>query len=287
MIRVFPRRTKWIPTDELAFVGDPPMMRPIDQPVRVSVTFTWDKAEGERLAWAWAQCYSDVQLGGPAFNDLGAEFIPSQFVKQGITITSRGCPWHCPWCFVPNREGSIREYPIKDGWIVQDNNLLGCSRSHIEDVFDMLSHQSHGASLNGGLDVRLLKQWHIDLLKSIRISELWFACDEVASLPVIERAADLVSDFPRSKKRCFVMIGYNGEALRDAEARLERVYELGFDPFSQLYQPEQRLDYPATWRALNRKWSRPAAYRASKAQHNPSFKPMNGLTNYCTELLRR
>jgi hypothetical protein len=25
MIRVFPRRTKWTPTDELAFVGDPPL----------------------------------------------------------------------------------------------------------------------------------------------------------------------------------------------------------------------------------------------------------------------
>ncbi len=50
MIRVFPRKTAWTPTDELAFVGDPPLFRPPEQPVMVSVTFTWDIPEGERLA---------------------------------------------------------------------------------------------------------------------------------------------------------------------------------------------------------------------------------------------
>jgi len=53
-IRVFPRRTKWTPADDLAFVGDPPLpgFRPADPqtPVRVSVAFTWDLDEANRLA---------------------------------------------------------------------------------------------------------------------------------------------------------------------------------------------------------------------------------------------
>lgn len=41
LIRVFPRRTKWTPTDSYAFVGDPPMMRPEADEVHVSCVFTW------------------------------------------------------------------------------------------------------------------------------------------------------------------------------------------------------------------------------------------------------
>ena len=73
MIRVFPQRTSQTPSDELAFVGDPPLFQPSEEmPVRVSVAFTWDRAEGERLRQAWAQHYSDVQIGGPAFGDPSA-----------------------------------------------------------------------------------------------------------------------------------------------------------------------------------------------------------------------
>ncbi len=131
MIRVFPRRTKWTPTDELAFVGDPPMFRPPEQPVRVSAVFTWDIPEAIRLKWAWSSYYSDVQIGGPAFDDPGGEFIPGRFIKHGVTITSRGCPNRCPWCYVPGREGLIKEFPIVSGWIIQDNNILACRRPHI------------------------------------------------------------------------------------------------------------------------------------------------------------
>lgn len=126
MIRVFPRRTKWTPTDSLAFVGDPPFphLLPSEQPVGISCTFTWDIPEARRLQRSWSRFYSNVQIGGPAFNDRGGFFHSGVFVKPGITITSRGCPNHCGFCLVPKREGSLRELPIVDGWNVADNNLL-------------------------------------------------------------------------------------------------------------------------------------------------------------------
>ena len=67
IIRVFPRRTSYTPTDNMAFVGDPPLFRPDADEVHVSVTFTWDKSEGERLADAWSQYYQNVKLGGVAY----------------------------------------------------------------------------------------------------------------------------------------------------------------------------------------------------------------------------
>jgi len=261
MIRVFPRRTKWTPTDELAFVGDPPLFRPTEQPVRISVTFTWDIEEGKRLLRAWRPFYNDILLGGPAFGDPCDYFWPGMYLKQGVTITSRGCPWKCPWCFVSSREGEIKELTIKPGWMVQDNNLLACSKRHIEAVFQMLADQKPPIEFSGGLDGHFLSTWHIDWFKKLRIYQFWFACDHAESFKRLEKIADLMSDFPEQKKRCYVMIGWNGESITDAEARLEKVYSIGFLPFSQLYQGETWIEYSKEWKKLNRKWSRPAAYR--------------------------
>jgi hypothetical protein len=264
MIRVFPHRTNWTPTDDLAFVGDPPLFRPADRnvPVRISVTFTWHKARAESIAAEWRRHYDDVKIGGPAYDDPGGEFEPGRFLKLGCTITSRGCPKKCPWCVVPTREGGQRELSIKPGWIVQDNNLLACSRRHLEAVFEMLRAQHRNIFFNGGLDKHFLQDWHRPLFDSIAIGELWFACDTSADVPALERAARILDGIPLRRRRCYTMIGFDGEMIGDAERRLERVFELGFMPFCQLYQSEQLRAYSHDWRQLQRKWARPAAYMA-------------------------
>jgi hypothetical protein len=268
MIRVFPRRTKWTPTDELAFVGDPPLIlpgAPSWSRIRVSVTFTWDIPEGERLARSWGLFYKDVKVGGPAFGDPGDEFVPGRFVKEGVVVTSRGCPKACDFCLVPRREGRIRELQIKDGYNVFDNNLLACSRDHVEMVFDMLRRQKTAAQFTGGLDKDLLKPWHIDLLKSISFKRAWFACDSEMGFPALERAADLLSDFSMEKKYCYVLVGYTDETPAAAEERLIRIFNLGFMPFSMLYRGENtrvRMSADPAWRALIRRWCNPARYKA-------------------------
>lgn len=266
MIRVFPSRTKWTPTDEMVFIGDPPLFRPADKtmPVYVSATFTWQKEEAIRLAKAWRQYYDNVQLGGPAFGDPGGEFTPGRFLKEGCTITSRGCPKRCPWCFVPGREGQIRELTIRPGWIVQDNNLLACSEGHIQAVFDMLREQKRGIFFNGGLDKDYLRPWHMGLLDSIKIGELWLSCDSPSGMKRLRVVANILSAIPMKKRRCYVMVGHNGETLSEAEGRLESVLALGFMPFCQLYQTEPQKIYPREWKLLQRKWARPAAYMSVK-----------------------
>jgi len=245
----------------MAFVGGPPLFRPgtAETPVRVSVTFTWHRKEAERIAKEWGQYYRDVKVGGPAYDDPGGEFTPGMFLKEGCTITSRGCPKKCGWCVVPRREGGARELRIKPGWIVQDNNLLATSEAHIRAVFEMLKSQGRRIYFNGGLDKHFLKPWHRALFDSIPMGELWFACDTMFDVPALERAAGILNGIPLRKLRCYTMIGYNGETLDDAARRLDRVLALGFLPFCQLYQPDDRKVYPLEWRALCRKWARPAA----------------------------
>lgn len=272
MIRVFPNKkepgkppTKWTPRDDLAFYFDPPLDMPPEMPVRISVTFTWDISEGERLYRSWSRYYSDVQIGGPAFDDPGGEFVPSQFVKEGVTVTSRGCPKNCPWCLVPIREGGIRELAINPGYNIFDNNLLACSRHHIEAVFNMLREQKEPAQFSGGLDVGLLRPWHIDLLKSIRVKTMYFACDTAEALPILAQAASLLFDFSRNVKFCYVLVGINGETVQQAEERLIRVFSLGFMPYAMLYRgldSKMRAHPDPEWRKMIRKWTAPGRYKA-------------------------
>lgn len=260
---MFPRKTKWTPDDELAFVGEPELFRPPDQPVRISCTFTYDIPEAERLFRAWSVWYSDVELGGPAFGEPGGAFEPGLFVKKGVTITSRGCTKECPWCLVPKREGWIRELPVQAGWDVADNNLLSCSEGHVRSVFEMLGNQPEPIKFSGGLDVDMLQAWHVDLLKQIRLKFAWFACDHLGAFKNLERVGDLMSDFSVEKKRCYVLIGFDGDTVRQAEKRLERVFRLGFLPMAMLYRaPElKEKSWACSWKQLQRTWTRPAAYR--------------------------
>lgn len=264
LLRVFPRRTSYTPLDELAFVGDPPLIRPEADEVHVSVTFTWDREKGQRLAEAWGQYYSNVHLGGPAFGDGGGPFIPGRYVKPGVTFATRGCDRRCPWCLVPEREGRLATLPVQEGWIIQDNNLLQAPREHIDRVLDMLRQQRRRAVFAGGLDARLVDDWFAKRLKTVRIKEVFLAADTPRSLKPLRAAVARLSYLPRHKLRCYVMIGYRGEGLPAARRRLQAVWDAGCLPFAQLYQPPYgRIEYGPDWAALARTWSRPAAMVAS------------------------
>lgn len=261
IVRVFPRRTALTPTDAMALVGNPPMFLPEADEVHVSCTFTWDVSEAERLQKAWAQYYPVVKLGGPAFGTPVNGFEPGQYVRNGVTFTSRGCNNQCPWCLVPPREGRLQEYAdCAAGNIVQDNNLLQCSAAHLERVFAMLRTQ-HSVEFTGGLDARLVTTEIADAIRGLRLKQLFLACDTDAALPTLERAIRLLQ-LPRDKVRCYVLCAF-GTTIDQCEERLQRVWHAGAMPFAQLYQPPDKLiHYSREWRALARTWSRPAAMKA-------------------------
>lgn len=264
MIRVFPRRTAFTPTDEFAFVGDPPLWRPEADDVHISCTFTWDIVEAERLVRAWSQYYPVVKLGGPAFGSPVDGFESGLYVREGVVFTTRGCNKRCPFCLVPEREGKLRLLDVTEGYIIQDNNLLQAPRSHIEKVFTMLKRQGKAAVFSGGIDSTLVDEWFVNELRGIRVNQLFLACDTDRAIRPLRRAVERLSFLGCDKLRCYVLIGYNGESPLEAEARLREVWEAGCMPFAQLYQPpsDKKINYSQQWRDLARTWSRPAAMKA-------------------------
>ena len=266
IIRVFPRRTRATPGDELAFVGNPTLFRPsdCDIPVRVSVTFTWDIKEGKRLKELWSYYYHDVTMGGPALNERGGDFTPGMYLKPGYVITSRGCPNKCWFCSVPKREGgTIRELPIKDGYNVIDDNLLACSDEHIRGVFLMLARQKEPVEFTGGLEAARLKPWHAEELKKIRIKQIFFAYDTPDDLEPLQRAGRYLQNVgfavhPHSHVlRCFVLCGYPGDSICHAEYRMKETLQAGFTPMAMLWKDETGKRN-SQWGKFQREWARPA-----------------------------
>ena len=117
-----------------------------------------------------------MKIGGPAFNEPGGEFVPGMYMKKGYVITSRGCPNRRRFCAVPKREGGqLRELPVRDGWIVQDDNLLACSPEHIDEVFAMLARQPDRPQFVGGLEAALMTPVMAERLYELHPDSLFFA----------------------------------------------------------------------------------------------------------------
>ncbi|MBE3042659.1 hypothetical protein IMZ48_08795 [Candidatus Bathyarchaeota archaeon] len=164
---------------------------------------------------------------------------------------------------VPEWEGKLREITdFASGWIVQDNNLLQASSSHIGRVFEMLHLQKRAITFGGGLDARLLSDGIADGIRGLRIEQLFLASDTVGAIRPLARAIKRLH-MPLRKVRVYTLLAYNGETIDQATERLETILALGALPFAQLYQPPDKwIDYPREWRLLARTWSRPAAMLA-------------------------
>ena len=272
LIRVFPRRTKATPDDALVYTGSPDLFAEGDE-VHISVTFTYDKSDAECLAEQW-RYVAPVKIGGVAYGDAGAEFIPGRYIKPGYVFTSRGCPRRCWFCSVWKRDPVPRLLPITDGWNILDDNLLACPRPHVEAVFAMLRRQIRRVEFTGGLEALALQDYQVDLLACLTPRpNMFFAYDPGDEFETLRHAARrlIAAGFTAAshRMRVYVLIGYPKDTIAAAEHRLEQMCSIGFTPMAMLWRPEtssQEKYAPGTaWRAFQRRWARPAIIHAAGA----------------------
>lgn len=263
IIRVFPRKTAATPDDDLAFVGMPPPMylleRDIEQ-VNVSVTFSWDKPKAEQIAEEIACVGIPVDIGGPAYGDrMSEEFTPGMYLKKGYTITSRGCPNECWFCSVYEcSRGRVIELPIQDGWNIVDDNILATSKEHFDGVIEMLKRQKHKAVFTGGLEAKIMTQYHADRLREVNPASMYFAYDTLDDYEPLLEARKKLRNAGFSDKThaaaCYVLIGYPEDSMEAAEKRLIQTIHAGYMPFAMLYRSEDGY-VRDDWKPFQREWA--------------------------------
>jgi hypothetical protein len=258
LMRVFPIRTSMTPIDDYIAIGEPGLYLPENiTEINISVLFTWHLSEVDRLRRAWEKI-APCKIGGVALGDRSEEFTPGKFVKTGCVITSRGCPNKCWFCDAWKREGSIRELKIENGYNVLDSNLLACSDSHINSVFDMLEKQKERIRFTGGLEPKILKDWHIERLLKLKNPLMFFAYDTSGDFEPLKICALKMTEagFTRNNLCCYCLIGYKSDTFEKAEKRLTEICNLGMMPFAMLYRDEKG-ETDREWRKFQREWIRP------------------------------
>lgn len=218
-----------------------------DTPERLalSVVFTWDLPEVRAICLQETQ--REVLVGGPAvklmpdylagYATIGEDWPGALRAHNAeATRTTMGCRRGCSFCAVTRIEGAFREL---DDWqparVIADSNLLFASRKHIERVVN-----AHCGMLNldlQGLDARLLKPWHIELLQWLNLKVLRLAWDKQDDETAAMAAADALHEagIPKRAITLYCLINA-GETPDEALYRMETCKARGYKAYPMRLQ---------------------------------------------------
>jgi hypothetical protein len=147
-------------------------------------------------------------------------------LDYSVGFVTRGCPRHCQWCIVPDKEGNIRGHADVDEFlrhkdvVLMDNNILA-SEHGIQQI-EKLAELGVKVDFNQGLDARLIDDQVAHLLSRLKwIRYIRLSCDTLSQLPVIQKAVTLLRWHNANPANIFVYC-----LVKDVQEALERVKAL-------------------------------------------------------------
>ena len=134
-----------------------------------------------------------------------------------------------------------------------------------------------GVAFRGGLETDLVDDHFVSNITSLRIAELWLACDTDAQLPRFKKACEKLTKagFTRDQIKCYSLIGHD---MAKEEGRNREIFRAGAMPFSQLERDfsRKKTEYSAEWKAFARMWQRPAITKAHMNEVENQLEVNNG-----------
>lgn len=161
---------------------------------------------------------------------------------------TRGCPRGCGFCHVASKEGkcSYKVADLSEFWkgqkniVLCDPNILACPE-HI-DLLRQLADSKATVNFNQGLDIRLINDRNLNLLKEIRLDSIHFAFDRWQDKDIIEprlRKFAEKTGYNRNKGRVMVYILTNFDTTIEQDIyRIQLCRELNFSPYPMIYDKE-------------------------------------------------
>ena len=180
------------------------------------------------------------------------EHIMPDYSLYGITDKSfgfltRGCPRHCPFCVVGDKEGLISKKvaDLAEFWDGQnevqilDPNILACDQ-HM-DLLNQLENSGASVEFNQGLDARLLTEKNIEALKRIKVKRIHFAWDNPKDKKVPEALEMFAGKWGIKPTDHDVVVYVLTNYRSNLENDLMRVYwlrEHGFSPYIMIFNKQ-------------------------------------------------
>lgn len=163
-------------------------------------------------------------------------------VREAYGFLTRGCVNKCPWCIVPNKEGSIRPgSPIREfigdkrHAILLDNNVLACDfgLGQIEEIIRM----GIAVDFNQGLDARRAcdDSYILNLLARVKwIRHIRFACDSKTQIEPVLKCVRELERLGVNRNRFFIYCLVKD--VEDALFRINIFRDMQINPFAQPYR---------------------------------------------------
>lgn len=161
---------------------------------------------------------------------------------------TRGCPRSCGFCHVAAKEGncSYKVADLSEFWrgqkniVLCDPNILAC-KDHME-LLQQLADSKATVNFNQGLDIRLITDKNLELLKQIKLDHIHFAFDRWQDKDIIEpRLRKFIKEtgYSRSKGRVMVYILCNYDTTIEQDMyRIQLCRELNISPYPMIYDKE-------------------------------------------------
>lgn len=168
---------------------------------------------------------------------------PSLTADTAYGFLTRGCPRGCDFCHVASKEGrcSYKVADLDEFWKGQkdiellDPNILAC-RDH-KDLLQQLIDSKARVEFNQGMDVRLITDSNLKLLKQIKPKSVHFAFDRWQDKDIVEPKLQMVSeetDWSRSKVSVYILTNFDTTIEQDLY-RIELCRRLNFQPYVMIY----------------------------------------------------
>ena len=193
----------------------------------------YDKSKDPDLPYEIEHIYPDYSLY-PEYTD-----------KCAYGYLTRGCPRGCGFCHVASKEGrrSYKVANLSEFWrgqkkiVLCDPNILAC-KDHIE-LLQQLADSGATVEFNQGLDIRLVNNGNLELLKQIKLTNIHFAFDRYEDKEIIEpllRRFKEKTGYNRNKGKVvvYILVNYNTTISQDIE-RIQFCRELNFSPYPMIY----------------------------------------------------
>lgn len=239
----------------------------------------WHKAHGDRVDW-WDPAFPlepfDRVYSSKIF-DFTSEtpFLPPNAIKGGtgydvrkklpqeiddtypdyslypacdyaVGYITRGCPNHCRWCVVPEKEGGIKPYrdwrdlvrTDSEKLVLMDNNILA-SDYGVRQLEGLIG-SGYSIDLNQGMDARLVTAENADILARLDwIRFIRFSCDQQEQIEPVIRACELLKARGKRPYNVFVYLLVTQD-VEDAARRVEALRLLrGVNIYAQAERNEQ------------------------------------------------
>lgn len=173
---------------------------------------------------------------------------PTMTENTAYGFMTRGCPRNCPFCHVSQKEAN-RSYKVanlSEFWRGQKNimlcdpNLLACF-DHM-DLLQQLADSGSVVEFNQGIDVRMITDKNLGLLKKIRMRKIHIAYDNPSDRDMIEpKIEKFVKETGYNKDRggltCFILVNFNSTLEEDIH-RIQFCRGLKISPYPMIYDKE-------------------------------------------------